>query len=488
MQSQSLKAKVLGKIISSELQISKEALQLLLESKNPVEVCDNLISELKQNKELIILPEHFVKEKTRPPKNITGLIDLEIVANHTHMPPIGDINDISKYFLGRLNQFKKYLQPRLTNLQSIANIKKIANEKISVIGIVSTKQKTPKGNVILELEDMSGTAKAIITKRELMAQADEILHDEVIGVSGSASKGVLFVDDITIPDLPVNRVEKKTKETIYAAFLSDIHLGSKKFLEDKYNSMIDFIRGKSSDIVLWEDQQKFLENLKYIFVAGDLVDGVGIYPGQEKELEITDIYKQYGEIAKSFAKIPENIKIIICPGNHDYVRIAQPQPPIDKDVAPGLYELPNLVSISSPGVVKIKPFENDVSLNVLLYHGTSIDSIVPNVSSLKDGYKHPEKVMLALLKKRHLSPPYESGIVTTGETSSDPLAIPEGIDIFHTGHVHSNGVLAYRGTTLLNSGTWQDITDFQKFLGHEPTPGRMPIINLKTRQVQILAF
>jgi len=68
------------------------------------------------------------------------------------------------------------------------------------------------------------------------------------------------------------------------------------------------------------------------------------------------------------------------------------------------------------------------------------------------------------------------------------MIIPEDIDIFQTGHVHSNGALNYRGVTLINGGTWQDKTEYQAFLGHEPTPARLSLLNLKTKQLTLIQF
>ncbi|HIK00227.1 TPA: DNA-directed DNA polymerase II small subunit [archaeon] len=482
-----LKHELLKRILASRLQIAKNALELLAQHPNPNERVEQLILQLKESDEFLILPKHLAQaQPLKEAKQKTTRERVEIVANYASTKPLESIKDISKYFAMRFNQYKRYLQNRLKNVQSISNLKKINNEKVSVIGIISDRRKTHRGNIILKLEDLSGETTAIITNKELIPQAEEMLFDEVIGITGTINKGVIFVEEITVPDLPIKKELKTLENTVYAAFLSDVHVGSKKFLSDKFENMLAFINGKETGALIWEEQAELIDNLKYIFVAGDIVDGIGVYPGQEKELNIRDIFAQYKETAKFFEKIPESIQIIMCPGNHDYVRLAQPQPPIEKDVAPDLYELPNTTLISSPGIVKIRPQENN-GLNVLLYHGTSIDTIVPQNPNLKDGYKHPEKVMLTLLKKRHLSPQYESGIVTA-EFESDPLAIPEDIDIIHTGHVHSNGAVNYRGVTLINSGTWQDVTDFQKFLGHEPTPARVPLLNLKTRQIRLLEF
>ncbi len=487
-----LKQELMKQILASGLQISKPALSILIQQPNPKQTLERLILQMTGKEGLTILPELIPSISTTqslPPQTIIKRPlenSIEIVANYIHSKPIESIKDISKYFTMRFNQYKRYLQNRLKNVQSIATAKRANNESASVIGIVLDKRKTHKGNVIIELEDLSGTISAIITKKEHLAEAEEIIFDEIIGITGTATRGAIFVDEIVHPDLPVKRETKETDNDVYAAFLSDVHVGSKKFLRSKFENLLSFLNGKNKGNYVWEEQSEILDKLKYIFVAGDVVDGIGIYPGQEKEIDIKDIYAQYEETARLFSKIPESIQVVICPGNHDYVRLAQPQPPIEKETAPEFYELPNTTLISSPGIVKIKP-QSNLSLDVLLYHGTSIDTMVPLNPNLKDGYKHPEKVMVTLLKKRHLSPQYESGIVPA-DYPTDPLAIPEDIDIIHTGHVHSNGALNYRGVTLINSGTWQDTTEFQKFLGHEPTPARTPFLNLKTRQIRQLEF
>ncbi len=45
--------------------------------------------------------------------------------------------------------------------------------------------------------------------------------------------------------------------------------------------------------------------------------------------------------------------MIICPGNHDAMRIAEPQPELYRDFAAPLYELPNAIMVSNPSIVNI---------------------------------------------------------------------------------------------------------------------------------------
>jgi DNA polymerase II small subunit len=63
------------------------------------------------------------------------------------------------------------------------------------------------------------------------------------------------------------------------------------------------------------------------------------------------------------------------------------------------------------------------------------------------------------------------------------LVIDTVPDVFHAGHVHVIGSSEYRGTLLVNSGTWQGQTSFQMNMGLEPTPGILPIVDLSSLEV-----
>lgn len=471
------KAKIIKTFLENGIQVSTRALEQLIKKKDFEKHIDILIDKLRNENRNFLLPTDLVLEEGKDN-------DIEILRNYTQSYRIKGIEDMSAYFLARLNYFKKKLQSRLKNVISINNLKKTGKDKVSLIAIVSEKVKTKNGNYLFNLEDFTGQIKAIATKDDVKKAAESVAYDDVLGFVGSAGDNVFFIDEIIWPDIPIKDEKKETGEDIKVAFISDIHIGSKKFLVNKFQNFLNWLNGKVDKNI--ELHPELPEKIKYIFIAGDIVDGVGVYPTQYNDLVIKDIYKQYKEAAKFIGKIPERIKVIVSPGNHDYVRLSEPQPPIDKDIAPELYELPNVLMVSNPSYLKIENHLNG-GFNVLVYHGTSMDYLIPNDSNLKDGYKHPEKIMLAMLKRRHLSPPYETNLIPQ-PNNGDPLIIPEEVDIFQTGHVHSNGASNYRGVTLVNGGTWQEKTDFQVFLGHEPTPARLPVLNLKDRQLTLIQF
>lgn len=464
-----IKKEVLKKFLGQGIQISPAVLDSILASKNPLGKTTQLI-EKHQTDANAISPVDTQAEETKTEKRT----QVQVIKSHDKPAAIKNVQDISNHFNTRFNQFKKILQPRMGNPLSINHLKRMEKEKASIISMVTSKKATAKGNILLDLEDPTGTFRAIATSKEAISKATEVVEDEVIGVSGSVGRDILFIDDITWPDIPMRSEKKTITDDICAAFVSDTHIGSKKFLRADFLRMLDWL----------ESGDGLAEKIRYIFVAGDIVDGIGVYPKQEKELSCTDIYEQYQEAAEYFSRVPDHIQLLLCPGNHDYIRLAQPQPPLDPDAAAPLYALGNTTLVSNPTLVNIHGFDNG-GLNILMYHGVSIDSMVAATPTLKDGYTHPEKVMHSLLKRRHLSPQYTSGIVAD---ETDFLVIDTIPDIFHTGHVHSNGVQEYRGVTLINSGTWQAQTDFQKLCGHTPTSSQLPVVNLKTRNMSLVDF
>jgi DNA polymerase II small subunit len=61
-----------------------------------------------------------------------------------------------------------------------------------------------------------------------------------------------------------------------AILISDLHFGSKYFMEDAWNRFLAWVNCES------EDPSGLSSGLKYIVIAGDIVDGIGIYPGQRQ--------------------------------------------------------------------------------------------------------------------------------------------------------------------------------------------------------------
>ncbi len=401
-----------------------------------------------------------------------------------------EIQDFVSYFNARYNEMEKFLRGRqeLQNLISINRIYgKRGKENVSLIGLVKSKQTTANGNIIMEIEDPTGSVKVLVSKskQELFEMAQNIVLDEVVGVSGANSEDIVFANNIIWPDVPLSKELKKSPNEGYALFLSDLHVGSNKFLADKFNNFLEWLNGR----VGTNEQKEMIRKIKYIFIVGDLVDGLGIYPEQDSELLIKDIYRQYEECASLLKKIPPHIKLIICPGNHDAMRISEPQPELYRDFAKAMWDLPNTIMVSNPAFVNIDACDGFLGFDVLLYHGYSFDYFVANVDSLRNhgGYNRGDMIMKFLLQKRHLAPTHTSTLYVP-DAKKDPLVIDKIPDFFVTGHIHKSVASHFRNITLICGSCWQSKTLFQEKVGHNPEPARVPVVNLKTREVKILKF
>jgi DNA polymerase II small subunit len=249
--------------------------------------------------------------------------------------------------------------------------------------------------------------------------------------------------------------------------MSDIHVGSRTFLEQKWSKVSDWLGGAD----------EVAQSIRYLVVSGDVVDGIGVYPRQDEELTIDDIYGQYEALARMIGALPDRLAVVMLPGNHDAVRPAEPQPAFPQSIQK-LFDS-NVIFAGNPSLLSLE------GVRVLAYHGRSMDDLVSSIPGLS--YQRPLDGMKAMLRMRHLAPIY-GGKTPIAPEAEDHLIIDEIPDIFVTGHVHAVGVDQYRGVVLVNSSTWQAQTPYQKMRNIDPTPARLPIVDLGTGQATIREF
>jgi len=415
---------------------------------------------------------------------------VNIIKSYNEEPIKREIQHFVEHFRNRYAAMIKILQGRieLSNIISIRRVnEKKESEKAAVIGLVTEKRITKNGHIILVLEDPTGVINILINKdkADLMKEMEDVVMDEMIGIVGNTGENIVFANEVYFPDIPMGKEYKKSPDEVYAAFISDIHVGSNMFLEKELLKFISWLNCEGGN----EEQKNVANKLKYLFIIGDLVDGVGIYPGQEEELVIKDIHEQYNKCAEYFSKIRKDIHIIICAGNHDAVRIAEPQPNLDEKYAKAIYQLPNVTIVSNPSLINIHKTDNFPGFDVLMYHGYCFDYYIANVDNIRNngGYDRTDLVMSLLLKKRHLSPAHASTLYIP-DLKNDPLVIDKIPDFFISGHTHKTSVSSYKNVTTICGSCWQAKTSFQEKVGHNPEPCRVPIVNLKTRQLKILRF
>ncbi len=375
----------------------------------------------------------------------------------------GEIRDFSAYFGNRYHKLKELLVHK-HELRSVYPIRDVENlqDVVSVIGMVNDVRNTKNNHKLIELEDETGYVTVLVHNENhaLFEAAERVVKDEVLGVVGSQKGSLLMASELINPGVP--RIDEKPMD-FSTVFLSDTHIGSSTFLGNEFNKFVRWINGDYGD----EEQRKIAGDVRYLIVAGDIVDGIGVYPHQDKELIIKDIHQQYEEAARLFGDI-NGVKIIIAPGNHDASRLAEPQPAIPIEYAEDLYQLKDVEFVSNPSVVSLE------GINVLIYHGRSFDDLAMTVKGMS--HQQSDLIMKELLEKRHLAPIYGERTPLASEFE-DHLVIEDIPDVFHTGHVHINSYKKYKGIHMINSGTFQSQTEFQKIYNIVPTCAQVPVLN-----------
>ncbi len=504
----------LQKAVSSALkagyQLDKEAfnfLENLSRTEDPIAIIEKAVKKAQtlSQKPLFIgrsLLEELLAEETKKPVPTTVYIspplpetkktrfqpyakevdpDVKIIEDPTEkICTMGSIQDYLEYFQDRFRRLEKILRQRIDikNAMPISEaLKAPRNSKVKVIGMLTEKRES-KHRIFFKIEDMSGAATVLVpqgVEEAIRAKAQMLLVDQVVCFIAVKSRNDLLVlEDVFFPEIPQRR-PRKAPIPVYAALISDLHVGSKLFMREEFNRFLLWLNGKLGDAY----KREMAGKIKYVIIAGDIVDGIGVYPGQANELATTDIYQQYREASRFIEQIPDYIELIVIPGNHDASRKAIPQPAIPREYSESIHEARKVHSLGNPCTISLHNVE------LLVYHGRSLDDIIATAPN--QSFKEPEKAMKLLLQCRHLAPIYGQKTPISPE-NRDFMVIERIPDIFHTGHIHVERHETYRGVLSVNSGAWQGQTAFQKKMGLEPTPGIVPIVDLQTLQVFTVNF
>lgn len=483
-----MKSEVLSMVAKRNMFLSPEALEIIMSNSDPEAFTQTVLSSLADNPMFVTKEDvmNCLSGETKffqAPKAITPhnkvCSDLKVVPGTDvtgNSTCEGDITDFVRYFQNRYSVLKRIIERR-SDFGPSRLIKDAMDmtREVRIIGMVSDKRNTPNGHIILTVEDDGGdrksTCKVLISKDSPHIN-DIFVNDEVLGFVGTPSRrennkpGLFIANKVVKPGVPANHAWKPSDSDSTVAFLSDIHIGSYTFLEKNWKKMIGWLKSNSEKI-----------NLNYIVMPGDVVDGIGIFPGQEEELSISDIYKQYETLSEYLKDIPDHIKMVIHPGNHDACRPAEPQPALNTVFSNSFDS--NVMMVGNPVYLNI---EDRI---VLTYHGRSIDDWVSAVQQLT--YDDPIAVMKEMVSIRHLAPIYGQKTALAPE-KKDFMAMDIVPDIFVSGHVHGFGNTEYRGIKLINASTWQDQTDYQKMHNFNPKPGIMPLVHLGNGNVTMMDF
>ncbi|MBP2134361.1 DNA polymerase II small subunit [Methanomicrobium sp. W14] len=504
-----VKGEIIRRFLEADLQVHPDVVIAIQESNDP-----SLIDEIIKNvpKEApVALPRHIPGYKNKdfeppPPRmkipvpkpeeaeeaketdgtRFVSGADFEIVYGKPEEHKNGvDYTDFIYYFRDRYEKLSKMLRGRgdPMPISALTQTTRYRQQTVTITGMISEVRNTGKGHRIAVLEDPTDTINVLFynpqngssnytkkdpekekKRQEVYEEAERLIPDEVIMVKGSLSNEgtIVFADELFRPDIPLRNAPYKCPNPAKAVFISDVHVGSNTFLSEQWERFSDWLHTCDA---------------KYLLIAGDLVDGIGIYPDQDKELTVPNIYKQYEIFAKMLSKLPENLDIIISPGNHDAIRGSEPQPALP-DVFTEHFPK-NVTLVENPAMVNLQ------GVRVLMYHGRSYDDLISMIPGAS--YNHPEEMMKEMLIRRHLACTY--GLRTPIYAAKEDRLIIDPIpEIFHTGHVHICGLMKYRGVLCINTGTWQSQTSFQKQMNIQPTPARAFVVDLHTLEHKLYDF
>ena len=391
--------------------------------------------------------------------------------------PASDAEGFLQYFQSRYDRLEAILKRRVDVKDAIPieqALKLPVKTKLKTTGIVA--EKRTRGNkLFIELEDRRSSISVMASDAETIRNGLELQEDQVIAVDAvKYTDDLLIANDWIWPDVPIN-TPRRSAEPLCAALLADVHIGSKYFRADLFDKFIDWMNLELGPV----QSRDAAARVKYVIIAGDVVDGVGIYPEQLDELSISNIREQYRATAELLKQLPDYVEIVITPGNHDATRHSMPQPPVPKEYAKELYDDPRVKMLSSPCRLNLNGVE------ILVEHGKGMDDILSNTPGYE--FHHPIKAMELLFRCRHLAPRYGQSTPIAPERT-DRLVIGSIPDAFLMGHIHINETKRYKGVTLISAGSWQDQTPFQKRMQIEPTTGVATIFDLQTHQTLDLDF
>lgn len=475
-----MRSEVLREMSEKGFFLSPDALEYVLSETDPLSFVRTVLSGLSSDKMFLSRKDLeacavgdapvFESPKTVPAKNKkTGDVKIingtDVTGNSTCE---GDITDFTAYFRSRYDILSRIISKRGDFGMSVPIEKAMTlNRDVSVIGIIYETNVTKNGHTIIKMEDNGGSCTVFISKDSPLS-GETFVNDEVIGVRGipSSRKDLLVADEIFRPDVPKTNAWIPSDSVSSVAFLSDVHVGSYTFLESNWKRMIR-----------WLKENAYSNDIDYLVLPGDVVDGIGVFPNQEDELDINDIYQQYGKLADYLKEVPDHMKIIIQPGNHDAVRLAEPQPALGETFTKDFDS--NIMMLGNPVVFEIE------GRKIQTYHGKGIDDWVSGVQKLS--YEDPLSIMREMLRRRHLAPMYGMKTPLAPE-KKDYLAMETLPDIFITGHIHGAGHGEYRGVKMINASTWQSQTAYQKMHNFNPDPGIMPVVHLGTGNVSMRGF
>ena len=216
--------------------------------------------------------------------------------------------------------------------QSNINYKSLSKEEannpvVIAAGLVMEKD-IKNNNYDITIDDQTGLLTVTTFDEDLKKQISMLAVDQMVMIefeinSKRRKNTIKNLFSLDVPD----RIPNRSKNEVFSILISDLHIGSKFFMEKEFQSFLEWLNGND------RDSKDIISKIKYICICGDLIDGIGIFPNQDRELLEKDSFSQMDHAINILSKIPKHMKVFLIPGNHDLGRRALPQPAIPKKYA-----------------------------------------------------------------------------------------------------------------------------------------------------------
>ena len=145
----------------------------------------------------------------------------------------------------------------------------------TVVAGLLMSRRTKKNGIEIAVDDYTGILTVTAVAEDAKRQATALALDQMVMLELENSKGApgLTVKSVMTPDIP-DHLPNRSKSEAYAVLISDLHVGSKYFMEKEFVCFLDWL---SSD-------DDLVRKIKFLCIGGDVIDGIGIFPNQDKEL------------------------------------------------------------------------------------------------------------------------------------------------------------------------------------------------------------
>src|SRR2546428_1977372 len=204
---------------------------------------------------------------------------LEVVFDPTgKLGTTGVLDDFLRYFRNRFEKMSNLFRQRIDTRSSGTIADALAggtNGRGRFIAMVVEKRE--KGNrIFLTVDDYDDEATVLVgdSNPSVWQTARRVSRDQVLFLETRKSSGKLLVaENIVLPEIPDHRPGRATDE-VYAVLVSDVHVGSKVFMEDAFRRVLGWLKGE----VGGPDQRYVADRVKYVLIGGGYVGGIGRHP------------------------------------------------------------------------------------------------------------------------------------------------------------------------------------------------------------------